>query len=352
MKYGSIILLALALIACNESKKETRKSSSPRIKKSSSIISPTQNQQFVRGSSIPLKIDAPTDFTVDSVQVTIGNTASSYKELSTDISIPTQKVGAWRIITKVYSGAKTETHYRTIIVLPESAPEKLTYTVKNTYPHHTEDYTQGLLIKDGVLYESTGQRGESTFKKKELTSGKTLNTINLSSDYFGEGLAFVNEEFYQLTWTSGQGFVYNTEMKQIRTFSYQLEGWGLTTLKDELVLSDGSEKLYFIDPKSFTIQRELEVYDHQGAVDNLNELEVIEGLIYANIYQEDIIVAISAETGEVLQKVDLAGILPKEDSKGIDVLNGIAYDATSKRIFVTGKWWPKLFEITLQPKNM
>lgn len=349
----SYAFLFLILIAgCGDGKEESQKNTSPRIRKSTSINSPTQNQTFVRGESIAIEIATDEDFSVDSVQVSIGDDNRTFPTASFNVEVPSRKVGTWRLLIKVYDGENSETHYRNVIVLPENAPEELTYNIENTYPHNTEDYTQGLLIKDGFLYESTGQRGESTFKKKNLTTGETLKTINLASNLFGEGLALINDEFYQLTWTSGQGFVYNSEMEQIRTFNYQVQGWGLTTLENELILTDETEKLYFVEPVSFTIQREIEAYDNEGKVDSLNELEVIDGLIYANVYQEDFIVVIDPETGEILKKIDCSGILSDEEYQNADVLNGIAQDPETGKIYVTGKWWPKLFEVTFQSKTL
>lgn len=351
LSYGFVALLLL-LASCSDSKDETERPSSPRVRKQSSIASPAQNQNFARGVAIPVVIQSSDEFTIDSVQVTIGDATSTYFGSSFEIEIPSRKVGSWRLLTKVYSGESSETHYRTVVILPESAPAEYGYEITNTFPHDTEDYTQGLLIKDGVLYESTGQRGESTFKMKNLTSGETQKVVNLSADLFGEGLALINDEFYQLTWTSGQGFVYNDQMEQIRTFNYQLQGWGLTTLGDELVLTDETEKLYFVEPSSFTILREIQVYDNLGKVDSLNELEVIDGLIYANVYQEDYIVVVDPQTGEVLQKIDCSGLLTEDEARTADVLNGIAIDNSTGRIYITGKWWPKLFEVTFQPKTI
>lgn len=347
-----VIIVLLLIVSCADSKEETKKPSSPRIRKQTSVASPTQNQNFVRGTNIPMEVKSSEEFEIDSIQLTVGDETTTYYEPTFEVTIPTRQVGTWRLLTKVFSGKSSETHYRNIIVLPESAPELYTYTVENTYPHNTEDYTQGLLIKDGTLYESTGQRGKSTFKKKNLTTGATEKVINLGSELFGEGLAYINNEFYQLTWTSGQGFVYNDQMEQIRTFNYQVQGWGLTTLNNELVLTDETEKLYFVEPASFTVQRKIEVYDNTGKVDSLNELEVIDGLIYANVYLKDFIVVIDPETGEVLRKIDCSGLLTEEERKNTDVLNGIALDPASGRIFITGKWWPKLFEVTFQPKTI
>lgn len=349
----SYVFLALLILAsCSDSKDETEKPSSPRIRKKSSIASPTQNQNFVRGTTIPITIQVSDDFGIDSVQITVGDQTTTYFGGSFEVTIPTQRVGSWRLLAKVFDGESSETHYRTVIVLPENTPEEYIIDVANTYPHDTDDYTQGLLIKDGSLYESTGRKGESTFKKKDLTTGETEKVVNLSADLFGEGLALIDNEFYQLTWTSGIGFVYNDEMEQIRTFSYQVQGWGLTTLGDELILTDESEKLYFIEPESFTVTRELQVYDNNGKVDSLNELEVIDGLIYANVYLEDYIVVIDPETGEVLRKIDCSGLLTDEEASDADVLNGIAYDESTGRVYITGKWWPKLFEVTFQPKTI
>lgn len=344
------ILFLLIFVSCKQGKEETEKDSSPRIRKNTSIEQPSQNQVFVRGTLIDVSVATNEGFPIDSIEVSIDDKSYTFKTTSFQLTIPDRRVGTRRLVTKAYSGEKSETHFRKVVIHPENAPEELTYQIKNTYPHDTDDYTQGLLIRDGVLYESTGQRGSSTFKKKNLTTGETLKVVNLAADLFGEGLATINGEFYQLTWTSGQGFVYNADMEQIRTFNYQLEGWGLATLGDQLVMTDETEKLYFVDPTSFTIQRELEVFDNSGKIDALNELEVIDGLIYANVYQEDFIVVVDPETGEVLKKIDFTGILSKEEAQSADVLNGIAYDADSDRIYITGKWWPKLFEVTFQPK--
>jgi glutamine cyclotransferase len=352
IRLSYVCIVLTILFGCQDSKEETEKPTSPRIRKSTSVESPAQNQNFTRGASISVSIVTNDEFPIDSIEVSIGDQEMVYSDLTFDVNIPSRRVGSWRLLIKAYSGESSETHYRNVVILPENAPEPLTYEIKNTYPHDTDDYTQGLLVKDGVLYESTGQRGESTFKKKNLTTGETQKVINLASNLFGEGLALINEEFYQLTWTSGKGFVYNMEMEQVRTFNYSVEGWGLATLGAELVLTDETEKLYFVEPKSFTIQRELEVYDNNGKINSLNELEVIDGLIYANVYQEDYIVVVDPETGEVLQKIDCSGMLTDEEAKEADVLNGIAYDEATGNIYITGKWWPKLFEVTFQPKTI
>ena len=352
IRLSYLLLALLILISCGDSKEDTQKPQSPRVRKKTSIITPTQKQNFVRGTRIKLEIESAEEFTIDSIQVGIGDSNMTFFESPFEVEIPSQKVGSWRILVKVFDGESSETHYRTVVILPENEPMAYTCNVKNTYPHNTDDYTQGLLIRNGKLYESTGQRGKSTLKRKSISSGESDKVVNLSSEYFGEGLAFINEEFFQLTWTSGIGLVYDESLEQTRTVNYQIQGWGLTTLGNELVMTDESEKLYFLDPDSFTIQRQIEVYDNNGKIDALNELEVIDGLIYANVYQEDFIVVVDPQTGEVLRKIDCSGLLTEDEARGADVLNGIAIDEATGRIYITGKWWPKLFEVTFEPKTI
>ena len=353
MRYFKSFLLLVVAIAfsCGDSKEEATKPVSPRVKKSTKIISPNQNQTFERGSIIPFSFTADGD-NIDSVQVIIENETQSFSTSSFEVALPSQRVGTWSLRTKVFCQDVAETHIRKIIIYPENPPLEMTYSIINTYPHDTDDYTQGLLIKDGFLYESTGQKGLSTFKKKKLTTGETLQVVNLDDNLFGEGLALYNDEFYQLTWTSGKGIVYNLDMEEVRTFSYPMQGWGLTTYKDQLILTDESEKLYFIEPSSFTVMSVLEVYDDEGKVDSLNELELIDGKIWANVYYKDDIVVIDPETGEVLQRIDFSGLLTEKEKIGTNVLNGIAVDPATGKIYVTGKDWPKLFEVTIQPKTL
>ena len=351
-KTSYIFILALALLyACGDSREVTNSPSSPRVKKTTKMESPGQNDTFSRGTLIPFSFSS-SGAKIDSVVVAVDGNTSTYLTSSFDFDLPGRKVGTWSLRTKVYCGDQSETHFRKVIVLPETPPTEMTYTVINTYPHDTKDYTQGLLILDGLLYESTGQRGASTFKQKDLTTGETIKVVNLSDELFGEGLAFLGDEFYQLTWTSGKGFVYNREMEEVRTFSYPMQGWGLTTYGEQLILTDESEKLYFIEPSSFTVQKEIEVYDHEGKIDSLNELEMIDGKLWANIFLTDDIVIIEPETGEVLQRIDFSGLLTAEEAARADVLNGIAVDPETGKIYVTGKDWPKLFEVTIQAKTI
>jgi len=227
------------------------------------------------------------------------------------------------------------------------------YKIINTFPHNTESFTQGLFLEDGILYESTGLNGKSSIKKLDLKTGKVLKSRNMQDKFFGEGMTIVDNKIYQLTWRTKTGFVYNKDSLEIlRTFSYKTQGWGITYDGKYLILSDGSDVLYFMDPKSFVIVGKLEVYDEKGKVRNLNELEYIDGEIYANIWGKELIARIDPKTGYINSWIDLTGILPPEDRKGKeDVLNGIAYNPVNKTLLVTGKFWPKIFEIEIIAKN-
>ncbi len=223
------------------------------------------------------------------------------------------------------------------------------YEIVHEYPHDPEAFTQGLIYHDGFLYEGTGINGASTIRKVELETGKVLENRHLPSQYFGEGVALWQDRLFQLTWQSQVGFVYEREgLRQIGEFTYTTEGWGLTQDGDRLIMSDGTAVLRFYDPDTFEETGRIEVRDSQGAVEKLNELEYVQGEIYANVWQTDRIARISPETGDVVGWIDLAGLKPEPDpDHPIDVLNGIAYDAEGGRLFVTGKYWPKLFEIKL-----
>jgi glutamine cyclotransferase len=233
----------------------------------------------------------------------------------------------------------------------EAAPV-FTYRVVHTYPHDPGAFTQGIVYEDGVLYESTGLRGKSTLRRVELETGKVLQMVSLPPAYFGEGIAVYDQRIIQLTWTSRMGFVWDKKtLNRLDDFRYATEGWGMTQDGERLIMSDGSEFLRFWDPETLEETGQLEVRDRGRPVFWLNELEYIDGEIYANIWQSDRIAIISPADGRVTSWIDLTGILDAADrGPGVDVLNGIAYDAEGDRLFVTGKGWPKLFEIELVPK--
>jgi glutaminyl-peptide cyclotransferase len=225
------------------------------------------------------------------------------------------------------------------------------YKVIHVYPHDANAFTQGLIYLDGALYEGTGLNGHSSIRMVDLTSGRVLQRYDLPQEYFGEGITNWGSNLYELTWTSNKCFVYDRfSFRLLKTFTYSGEGWGLTHDKTSLIMSDGTAYLRFLNPNTFAEIKRIEVTDNGRPVTQLNELEYIHGEIYANIWQTDRIVRISPVTGKVLGWIDMTGVLPAQDRSSDDaVLNGIAYDEKGDRLFITGKLWPKLFEIKLKP---
>jgi glutamine cyclotransferase len=227
------------------------------------------------------------------------------------------------------------------------------YRVVHTYPHDPRAFTQGLVFVDGHLYESTGMNGQSTLRMVDLETGRVLQEQPVDGKYFAEGLTNWGSSLVQLTWETHLGLVYDRfSFRLLRTFSYAEEGWGLTHDGKSLILSDGTPTLRFIDPATFKEIRRVTVKDRGKPVNEINELEYIDGQVYANIWHSDRIVRISPRTGKVLGWIDLKGLLPEnEHSSPEAVLNGIAWDPTQRRLFVTGKLWPKLFEIEVVPET-
>jgi len=229
------------------------------------------------------------------------------------------------------------------------AQRDYTYRVVNTYPHDKSAFTQGLLYLDGVLYEGTGREGESSIRKVKLETGEVLQKRDVPAPYFGEGIAIWQNRLLELTWQAEKGFIYDLATFEPKgEFAYPGEGWGLTSDGKRLIMSDGSDRLRFLDPNTLQETGRILVESEIGKLNNLNELEFIKGEIWANIWKDERIARISPATGKVIGFVDMRGILPlSEHPDPDDVLNGIAYDAQHDRIFVTGKHWPKLFEIQI-----
>ena len=223
------------------------------------------------------------------------------------------------------------------------------FTIRNIYPHDTTAFTQGLVFDNGTLYESTGLYDHSTLRQVDLETGTVLKQHSLPSQYFGEGITIFHNRIIQLTWKAKHGFIYDKEtFTVLQEFHYVTEGWGITHNGTHLIMSDGTAMLYFLDPVTFTLIRQVQVFDTHP-VNHLNELEYIHGEVYANIWQEERIAIINPLTGQVTGWIDLTGLNNSGDSDPNNVLNGIAYDKEEDRLFITGKRWSHLYEITLHP---
>ena len=231
------------------------------------------------------------------------------------------------------------------------APGAWTCEIVNTFAHDPNAFTQGLFFEDGVLYEGTGLNGQSELRKVELETGDVLQSRKLADKYFGEGITIFGDRIFQLTYQSKTGFVYDKEtFELLKEFTYPTEGWGLTHDGEHLIMSDGTPMLYFLDPNSLERVRKVMVLEKEKAVWGLNELEYVEGQVLANVWPGDRIARIEPGTGRIVGWIDCKGLLPAEQrSDEMDVFNGIAYDPNESRLFVTGKCWPKLFEIKLIP---
>ena len=255
------------------------------------------------------------------------------------------------LLVILFAGCGKDPAFRIIAQDPNEIPV-YTYEVVKVYPHNSGAFTQGLLFSNGELFESTGLNGQSSLRKVDLTTGLTLKRVDVPDLYFAEGLTILGDQLYQLTWQSQKGFIYDLETFELEgEFAYEGEGWGLTTDGRWLILSDGTHRIRFLDPKSFDVHRTIEVMAGDKPIQRLNELEYIDGEIYANVWRTDVVVRVDPSDGKVTGVIDLAGLLPQQDRRpDTDVLNGIAYRGEKDRLFVTGKRWHKLFEVRLRKK--
>lgn len=320
------------------------------------VLAPADNSSLSCTESLVFSVThAAGQVKVDSVQVYIGaRLATTITTLPATAELPMSgDPGRLSVRAVAWSAAsKPQTVTLFINLLSDIIPVTYRYRIVKTYPHDRRAYTQGLVYDGGFFYEGTGQQGESSLRKVEPETGKVVSQVNLDGSLFGEGVALLGDRIYQLTWTTKVGFVYEKEtLRQINRIYYQTQGWGLSTAGDSLVMSDGTNVLWFLD-SDFNVLSSVDVWDNKGAVDNLNELEMIDGELWANIWQTDRIARIDPVTGKVLGYVELNNLLPREEREpGTDVLNGIAWDAAGRRLFVTGKYWPRLYEIAVSPAN-
>ncbi len=255
------------------------------------------------------------------------------------------------IVTK--TDGTNNSKVQSVKTLSDIESETFSYQVVNSYPHLITSYTEGLEYYNGYIYEGTGENGESHIYQINLKTGQPTKTFKMDKIYFGEGITILNNKIYQLTYHAQKGFVYNLDdFSVIDSFRFiSQQGWGLTNDGKNLIMSDGSHNLTWINPNDFSIVKTLQVANKLGLLSNLNELEYVDGMIYANIYTTNVLVKIDSETGKVLSEINLSGISDMHDNGQIDYMNGIAYDKENDRLFVTGKWWPRLFEIKLVPSK-
>ena len=345
------LIAILIIISCDIEKKIE----SPRIKSYLKIISPNSNEIIIKNDSIRINIISDSkEKSIKESTLLLNKDTFNFKN---KINISTNNLlryGRYNIkISTLFDDGSVEDKSKNIFLYPDQKPKELEYELIKIITHDPETYTQGLLIDESkYLIESSGQYGKSFIKKVDMESNIIINKLMIDKNLFAEGITVYNDKLYMLTWKSKKGLILDKNtLELIGEFNYSTEGWGLTTIDDNLVMSDGTEKLFFIDPKSFKINNYIEVYDNNGKVENINEMEYINDKIYANIYGKDIIVIINYKTGEVENIINLEGLLNRENyNTNIDVMNGIAYNLENESILVTGKWWPSMFEIKIKGK--
>lgn len=346
--------LAAFLLLSNCSSEKSKQSNN-----GSQWISPIAGTSVNFGENLNLQLNLSQKadsilYIIDGIKLGMTIADTPLKVSTSDFSL-----GIKTIEAKVFRGNSAPEEISTNIVLKSTlVPKKFKYTVQATFKHDTSSYTQGLEFYKGFLYESDGLTGESSLRKTEIATGKVVQLTPISNDIFAEGITIVGDKIFMLTYQNGLNLEFElNSLKLIRQFpmQYQREGWGLCNDGKVIFSTDGSNSIYVLNKESYMQERIIEVYDHNGPVYQLNELEYIDGMIYANIYNSNRIVIIDPKTGQVKAEVDLTNLYPDsvrtmKDFDGF-VLNGIAWDSKGKRLFVTGKKWDKLFQIKLSPQD-
>lgn len=350
---GVIIFLASS---CEGDKRSERTSNTPENQTRLRILNTQSKLQI--GDEILLQVEnLKNEVSVDSVHFYANEDflGSVYATPFRTNWISTNGTTGFNLIRSIsfLSDSTQEVNRINVRLLSDIKPQEYSYRVIKRYRHDQEAFTQGLLYSDGILYEGTGHKGESSIRKVDLNSGEVIKIKYLPSDYFGEGITLYEDKLYQLTWKAGIGFIYDKDLEKLKEFKYPTEGWGLATYNNQLIMSDGSATIYLFDPQSLREIERFEVYNQDGPVTDLNELEMVNGQLYANVYTTDDVVIIDPSNGKVTGRIDFSGLLDglQVNEEEIDVLNGIAYDAQNDRLFVTGKWWPYLFEVDIIPET-
>ncbi|WCO00468.1 glutaminyl-peptide cyclotransferase [Psychroserpens ponticola] len=340
--FKSLILIALShlLINCGDSKPK---------KNNVSIHTNAKDNVVKLGETVKLSVNNPDNLEISSINYTLNG-----ESINESFHLNNQRLGIQTITATIDYGDLKENISTKITILNNELPKIYGYKIINEYPHDITSYTQGLEFHNGELYESTGQYGESKLRKVDYQTAEVLKNVDLTQQYFGEGLTILNNNIYQLTWRENTGFVYNTEtFEKTSSFKYgqSKEGWGICNDGTTLYKSDGTENIWLLNPKTLTEDSKLQVYTNRGKITEINEMEWINGKIYANRYQKNGVAIINPKNGAVEGVIDFSPLHKLvTQHQGLDVLNGIAYNPATKTIFVTGKRWDKLFEVEVFEK--
>ncbi len=350
--YSLAFLLITVGISCEP---DSTRGNTKKAKKGTYWKSPNSKDKYVAGQPIKLEIADYQGKAIDSAVYFVEDKRLGVQIGTQGINWETQdeKLGRRQIVARVYQGGRMKKMSGKLNLMSGNTPIFYDYSLVNKYPHSIQAYTQGLEFDGDVLFESTGQYGHSSIRKVELTTGEVLKEYKLAPNRFGEGITIFEDKVIQLTWRSVMGYVYNKEtFDYIRSFSYgkSKEGWGICNDGEYLYKSDGSHKIYKLDPSTFEEIGHIQITSNKSVFTQINELEWVNGEIWANVYTSDFILRIEPKTGEVLGVVQLGGLLTDKEAKDADYLNGIAYHQSTDKIYVTGKNWPHLFEIKLMAR--
>jgi glutamine cyclotransferase len=337
----AVAMLALGCAGCNKKTQEAGLS-----------ITPEAGTSYKQGQQVSVKLSYPTDTKPDSIVYLVDSTRFASKKDSSAVSLKTDSLhlGPRSVTAKLFQGGKSEDVSTNIVLLAPKAPDQYTFKIEKVYPHDTSSFTEGLLYQDGYLYESTGQPKHSKLMKVNLETGKPVMQAKLDTQYFGEGSAIIGDKIIMLTYQDPRFlFVFDKNtFKLLDTKPYHVgvEGWGLCFDGKKLYTDDSTNRIWFLDKDTYRQTGYVDVYDNEGPVNAINELEYIEGKLYANVWEKNIIVIIDPKTGAVTGRIDLTNLYPQNKRNlNSDVLNGIAYDKATGRIFLTGKYWDKLFQV-------
>ncbi|QLE02566.1 glutaminyl-peptide cyclotransferase [Galbibacter sp. BG1] len=346
-KFLIVSFLIVSFGACNSTNSSEKKLFSLEIK--------GKTNKIQHGKTVEIDLRNKKNKEIDSVSYQLNGKSINVNNNS--FTLKSDKLGIQPLkATVYYEGTSTEV-VKNITILAEEAPKVYTYEIINTYPHDIKAYTQGLEFHNDTLYESTGRKGISSLRKVDYKTGDVLKKIDLDDSYFGEGITIIDQKIYMLTWQAGKGFIYDLNtFEKLDSFQYNKskEGWGLTHTPDggKIYKSDGSDKIWILNPKTLVEEDFIETVTNTSVFNKANELEYVDGKIYANVYLKDSAMIIDAKTGAIIGVIDFRGLKDKvKQHADLDVLNGIAYNPKTDTFFVTGKNWDKMFEVSIKEKN-